>query len=183
MPPKKKKVTAKKSAVKKSAPVVKKAITKKARPVKKKSAALKLPLTGAQPNTIYIESSAFFPLNSSAGYVDLFQDGRCAASAGNSLATPVVLPVGAVLTSLSVHYMNTTTSTVTCFFLRKHADRNSPSGEIEMSFISLPPATLPPDNYLTATATLFPDGGIIRDRFLHYIEVPSTGNWGEGGKL
>ena len=52
MPPKNKKVTAKKSAVKKSAPVVKKAGRKKSMQFQKKSATLKVPLPGSQPNTI-----------------------------------------------------------------------------------------------------------------------------------
>ncbi|MFM9909342.1 MAG: hypothetical protein ACKVOW_08335, partial [Chitinophagaceae bacterium] len=68
-------------------------------------------------------------------------------------------------------------------FLRKHADRHSPSGEIEMSFINIPPGVLPPDNYLTVTDTTFPDGGLIKDKFLHYLEVSGTGDYGAGGKI
>lgn len=191
MPAKKKKAAAKKPVAKKTVPNAKKVSPKKPAPAKKKPAIAKKSVTGrivpldliTKTNTLYIESSAFFPLVSQSGYIDLFQDGRCAESAGNTLSTPVVLPVGAVLTSVSIHYMNTTSSTVIAFFLRKHADRHSPSGETEMSFITLPPGTLPPDNYLTVTATAFPDGGVIQDRFLHFIEVPSTGNWGDGGRL
>ncbi|MEP7277330.1 MAG: hypothetical protein ABI813_01695, partial [Bacteroidota bacterium] len=132
---------------------------------------------------LYIESAAFFPSNSADGHVDLFQDGRRTAVAGRSLSAAVVLPVGAVLTAISLHYTNSTTNTVIALFLRKHADRHSPSGEIEMSFINLPPRTLPPDNYLTVTDTSFPDGGVIKDRFLHYIEIPGTGDFGAGGKF
>jgi hypothetical protein len=132
---------------------------------------------------IYIESAAFLPANSADGHVDLFQDGRHTATAGKSLSTAIVLPVGAVLKSISIHYTNSTPAPVLSFFLRKHADRHSPSGEIEMSFINLPPAILPPDNYLTVTDTTFPDAGLIRDRFLHYLEIPGTGDFGAGGKF
>jgi len=179
MPVKKKKVAAK----------VKKAAPKKAAPVKAKSAKpspvgkVPLPLPVKKKHTVYIESAAFFPPNSADGYVDLFQDGRRAAVAGRSLSTAIVLPVGAVLKSISIHYFNSTPNTVLSFFLRKHADRHSPSGEIEMSFINLPPGVLPPDNYLTVTDTTFPDGGVIKDRFLHYIEIPGTGDFGAGGKF
>jgi hypothetical protein len=179
MPVKKKKAVAK----------VKKAAPKKATPAKTKSAKssplpkLSLPLAAKKKHTIYIESAAFFPPNSADGYVDLFQDGRRTAVAGKSLSTAIVLPVGAVLKSISVHYTNSTPNPVLSFFLRKHADRHSPSGEIEMSFINLPPGILPPDNYLTVTDTSFPDGGVIQDRFLHYIEIPGTGDFGAGGKF
>ena len=67
-------------------------------------------------------------------------------------------------------------------FLRKHADRHSPSGEIEMSFISLPNTLLAPDNYLTETDTTFPNSGVIQDRFLHYLEIP-TGDYGAAGRI
>ncbi|MEO5594237.1 MAG: hypothetical protein ABIR15_18730 [Chitinophagaceae bacterium] len=172
---------------KKAAAKVKKAAPKKAAPVKTKSTKSKpvnkglFPLPVKKANTIYIESTAFFPPSSADGYVDLFQDGRRTAVAGKSLSTAIVLPVGAVLKSISIHYKNTTPNTVLSFFLRKHADRHSPSGEIEMSFINLPPTSLPPDNYLTVTDTSFPDGGVIQDRFLHYIEIPGTGDFGAGG--
>jgi hypothetical protein len=178
----KKKTVAKKASVNKAV-VVKKKISKP-----KKSVAIKgwpLPIPGPVPvvksYTVYIESTAFFPLNSSDSYIDLYQDGRHSAVAGKSLATPVVLPVGASLKSISIHYTNSTPNAVLSFFLRKHADRQSPSGEIEMSFISLPPGVLPPNNYLTVTDTSFPDGGIIQDRFLHYVEIPGTGDFGTGG--
>ena len=183
MPPAKKK----KLAVKKST----KATPKKAA-VKKKSVATKKsslisnlpfpqPLPARKTYTVYIESTAFFPLNSADGYVDLYQDGRHTAIAGKSLATAIAIPVGAALTAFSVHYTNSTPNAVLSFFLRKHADRHSPSGEIEMSFISLPPGVLQPDNYLTVTDNSFPDGGVIQDRFLHYIEIPGTGDFGTGG--
>lgn len=130
---------------------------------------------------IYIESCGFFPTNSSEGYVDLYQSGRHAAVPGAYLLAPLPLPVGAKLISISIHYTNTTNKGQLAFFLRKHADRHCPSGEIEMSFIDLPNASLPPDNYLTVTDATFPDGGVIGDRYLHYISIP-TGDWGAGGK-
>jgi hypothetical protein len=174
----------KKPAAKVKKPVPKKTVLAKAASVKL-SPVTKTPATLAakKKHTVYIESAGFFPPNSGDGYVDLFQDGRRAAIAGKSLSTPIVLPVGAVLKSISIHYTNSTPNTVLSFFLRKHADRHSPSGEIEMSFINLPPATLPPDNYLTVTDTSFPDGGVIKDRFLHYLEIPGTGDFGAGGKI
>jgi hypothetical protein len=181
MPIKKKKsntITVKKKVVVKKA-AVKKIVAAKTdkRPI------APLPVIRPKTHTIYIESSAFGALNSADGYVDNFQDGRHAATPNRTLVAPIVLPVGAVLKSISIHYMNTTSSTVLALFLRKHADRHSPSGEIEMSFISLPNTALPPDNYLTVTDTTFPVGGVIEDRFLHYLEVPGTGNFGADGKI
>ena len=183
MPVKKKKAPAK---AKKAAP--KKTASAKAVPVKKKLAKASagkgiFPVPLAKKYTVYIESAAFFPANSADGYVDLFQDGRRTATPGKSLSTAIVLPVGAVLKSISIHYTNSTPSPVLSFFLRKHADRVSPSGEIEMSFINLPPGTLPPDNYLTVTDTSFPNGGVIQDRFLHYLEIPGTGDFGDTGRV
>lgn len=152
----------------------------------KKTAAAKKPAllpAAAKTYKVYIESCAFFPMNSSDGYVDHFQDGRHAAVAGRSLAAPVVVPVKAKLKSISIHYTNTTKNTPIAFFLRKHADRHSPSGEIEMSFINLPPMALPPDNYLTVTDSTFPDGNVIQDKFLHYLEVSGTGDFGAAGRI
>jgi len=131
---------------------------------------------------IYIHASAFFPVASASGYIDDYQGGRMSAVPDGFLRAPIVLPVGAKLLSFSVHYVNTTKEEKLSFFLRHHADRHSPSGEIEMSFINLPSTTLPPDDYLTVTDTSFPDSGIIKDRFLHYFEIP-TGNYGRKGKV
>ncbi|MDI3318272.1 hypothetical protein [Pinibacter soli] len=185
----KKKAAPKKSAVKKA---IRKAPAKKNVPAKKaakKTAPKTTPAKGIMDkvlkkrHTVYIESAAFFPLNSATGYIDHFQDGRCAAVAGGDLSVALPIPVGAILKSISIHYMNTTANTVIAFFLRKHADRHSPSGEIEMSFINLPPGTLPPDNYLSVTDTTFPNAGVIQDRFLHYINIPGTGDFPGGSKL
>jgi len=173
----------KKASVKKVA--AKKVIPKKAAPKKSSKAPKKSPLpapTGVKTWRVYIESAAFLPENSVDGYIDHFQSGRNAAIPDRMLAAPIIIPVGAKLVSISIHYTNTTASSKLAFFLRKHADRHSPSGEIEMSFIDLPNTTLPPDNYLTVTDTSFPNSGIIQDRFLHYIEVP-TGDWGAGGRV
>ena len=176
MPVKKKKTAA---TIKKTAP--KKAAIAKAKSTPAAKGLIPLPKPVKKSYTFFIESAAFFPASSADGYVDLFQDGRRTAVAGRSLSTAIVLPVGALLKSISIHYKNTTPNTLLSFFLRKHADRHSPSGEIEMSFINLPPGTLPPDDYLTVTDTSFPDGGIIQDRFLHYLEIPGTGDFGTGG--
>ena len=182
---------------KKKAPVkVKKAVSKKALPAKatakKKTTPAKKgfpipviprPLPLPKQHTVYIGASAFFPMNSENGYVDLFQEGRCTAVPNRDLHTPIVVPVGATLNSISIHYINTTANPVLCLFLRLHADRFSPSGEVEMSFINLPPAILPANNYPTVTDTTFPDGNIIQDRFLHYLEVHGTGDFGDAGKI
>ncbi|MFM2362090.1 MAG: hypothetical protein RLZZ316_992 [Bacteroidota bacterium] len=160
----------------------KKVVAKKA-PVKKKAAIKALALSVPRKHILYIESCAFFPANSSDGYVDNFQDGRHSAVPNRTLLTPIIVPVGAVLSAIRIHYTNTTATTPIALFLRKHADRHSPSGEIEMSFINLPNTALPPDNYLTVVDTSFPDAGKIKDRFLHYLEIPGTGDFGAGGRI
>ena len=172
-----KKSAPKKSGNKKTKPQSAKAVTKKT------ATAVALgPSSTATKHKIYIESAAFFPANSADGYVDHFQDGRRSAVANRGLSTAIVLPVGAVIKSMTIHYTNSTTETPIAFFLRKHQDRHSPSGEIEMSFINLPPGILPPDNYLSVTDTTFPDGGVIQDKFLHYLEVSGTGDFGKEGR-
>lgn len=184
MPVSKKKAVAKKPAAK----------AKKASPAKKKTAATKkslvikklptpLPLSAKKKYTVFIAPSAFFPGNSEYGYIDLFQEGRCTAVPNRDLYTPIEVPVGAKLHSISIHYINTTANPVLGLFLRLHADRVSPSGEIEMSFISLSPGTLAPDNYLTVTDNSFPDSNVIQDRFLHYLEIQGTGDFGAAGKV
>jgi len=180
--PGKKSGTPKKTVAKKS--VTKKSTTKSAKAVTKSSArGLGIAsLPSGTKHKIYIESAAFFPANSSDGYVDHFQDGRRSAVANRGLLTAIVLPVGAVIKSMTIHYTNSTRETPIAFFLRKHQDRHSPSGEIEMSFINLPPGVLPPDNYLSVTDTTFPDGGVIQDKFLHYLEVSGTGDFGAEGR-
>jgi hypothetical protein len=172
----------KSSKAAKSKKPVKKIVVKKAN---KKSAVKTTPSIAVRPktHTLYIESTAFNALNSADGYVDNFQNGRHTAMPNQSLVAPIVLPVGAVLRSLSIHYMNTSTASVRALFLRKHADRVSPSGEIEMSFITLPNGDQTPENYLTVTDDGFPDGGRIRDRFLHYLEIQGTGDFGADGKV
>ena len=187
MPTKKKTAVSKKAAVKakpvsrpkKTVKAARKAVVSSRKALSAKS----LSFSGGSTYTFYVDSSAFFPLNSSAGYIDFGQDGRCAAVAGESLTAPVVLPVGATLQSFSIHYLNTTPTTVNAIFLRKHMDRHSGTGEVEMSFISIPPGNMPPDNYLTVTDTSFSNAGVIQDRFTHFIEIPDTGNFGGGGKL
>jgi len=180
--PVQKTVSSKKTSPKKSGN--KKGKGKSANATTKKSAAAVVlgPTSGSTKHKIYIESAAFFPANSADGYVDHFQDGRRSAVANRGLSTAIILPVGAVIISMTIHYTNSTTETPIAFFLRKHQDRHSPSGEIEMSFINLPPGILPPDNYLSVTDTTFPDGGVIQDKFLHYLEVSGTGDFGKEGR-
>jgi len=180
--PLKKKNTA---AAKHAKPAVKKS-TAAAKKVTVKSpvvTGIPRPLPLKKPTSVFIGPAAFFPGNSEYGYIDLFQEGRCTAVPNRDLYTPIVVPVGATLNSISIHYINTTANPVLCLFLRLHADRVSPSGEIEMSFINLPPASLPPDNYLTVTDNSFPDGNVIQDRFLHYLEIQGTGDFGDAGKV
>lgn len=178
--PVKKKAPAKKSTVKKAVP--KKAPAKKVTRPALPTGLPKPAPANVKTWKVYIESAAFFPENSADGYVDHFQSGRNTIVPDRMMAAPIILPVGAKLQSISIHYTNTTSSSKLAFFLRKHADRHSPSGEIEMSFIDLPNTSLPPDNYLTVTDTSFPNSGVIQDKFLHYIEVP-TGDWGAGGRV
>jgi hypothetical protein len=173
-----KKLVAKKKIAKKKV-VIKKAIATKAA----EKATPRVAGQRSKKNTLYMESAAFMPLNSTDGYIDNFHDGRHTATPNRSLVVPIMLPVGGVIQSLSIHYVNTTSANVIAMFLRKHADRVSPSGEIEMAFITLPSGFLLPDNYLTATHTNFSAGGIIEDRFLHYLEIPGTGDFGTDGKI
>jgi hypothetical protein len=181
-----KKPAAKAGKTKKAAPrkTAKKPASRSVAPVKKTSATSLAALpTRAAKHRIYIEACAFFPANSSDGYVDHFQDGRRSAVPNRGLLTPIVLPVGATIKAMTIHYTNSTGSSPIAFFLRKHRDRHSPSGEIEMSFINLDPGVLPPDNYLSVTDTTFPDGGVIQDKFLHYLEVSGTGDFGAEGRV
>jgi len=172
----------KKTATKKSGDKKGKPKSVKTATTKTSAATVLAAASTATKHKIYIESAAFFPANSADGYVDHFQDGRRSAVANRGLSTAIVLPVGAVIKSMTIHYTNSTTETPIAFFLRKHQDRHSPSGEIEMSFINLPPGILPPDNYLSVTDTTFPDGGVIQDKFLHYLEVSGTGDFGKEGR-
>ena len=184
------KKAAKKSAVKKASPPRKAPLAPKSAKKKAggttatKAATPALPSLLIKPRKwkIYMESAAFFPTNSSEGYVDHYQSGRRSATQDGQLAAALPIPVGAKLLSISIHYTNTTSQQKMAVFLRKHQDRHSPSGEIEMSFINLPNTLLPPDNYLTVTDTSFPDSGVIQDKFLHYISVP-TGDWGVAGRV
>lgn len=173
-----------KKAVKKAAP--KKAAAKKASPLKSTRKLERPGIIGLPPKArktkVYIHASAFLPLNSAEGYTDLFQSGRRSNTQDGNLAAPIPLPVGAKLLSLSIHYTNSTSQNKLAIFLRLHQDRHSPSGEIEMSFINLPNTPLPPDNYLTVTDTSFPNSGVIQDKFLHYLYIP-TGDWGAGGSV
>lgn len=181
MPVKKKKViTAKKTAPQKAAKAKKKAVAvKKSLPLPR----MPLPVSAKKKYTVYIGQSAFFPQNSENGYTDLFQEGRCTAIPNRDLHTPIVVPVGAKLNSISIHYINTTANPVLCLFLRLHADKFAPSGTVEMSFINMPPAILPPFTYPTVTDTRFADGNIIQDRFLHFLEIHGTGDFGAAGKV
>ena len=169
--------TKKKKNVKKLPPA--KSYTKK--PLPKKAAPL--PAPAAKKHTIYIHHSAFQPTQSVNGVIDNFQSGRHTAVPDRSLAAPIILPVGAKIKSMSIYYTNSTGNTPIATFLRLHVDRHCPSGEIEMSFFGLAPGVLPPDNYLTLTDTTFPDGGLIKKNYLHYLEINGTGNFGAGGIL
>lgn len=180
----KKKIAVKKKAAVRKPAAKKKTVAKKAVTAKKVKALKQLPAPkpAKTKHKVFIEAAAFLPANSSDGYVDHFQAGRRTVIANRALLTAIPLPVGAVIKAMTIHYTNSTTETPLAFFLRKHADRHSPSGEIEMSFISMPPGSLPPDDYLSVTDTSFPDGGIIKDKFLHYLEISGTGDFGAEGR-
>jgi hypothetical protein len=175
-----KKAAPEKAPVKKSVP----AKTGTAKKAARKGFPLpKLPVPAKKKYTVFVGQSAFFPQNSENGYIDLFQDGRCTAVPNRDLHAPVVVPVGAVLNAISIHYTNTTANPVLCLFLRLNADKFAPSGTVEMSFINLPPAILPPFEYPSVTDNSFPDGNIIQDRFLHFLEIHGTGDFGASGKV
>jgi hypothetical protein len=172
-----------KKAVKKAAPkkAPPKKAAKKAVPLKKGLVASKatIPTKGLpRPkggHTIYVDSRFFFPGESSLGYIDHFQEGRQTVADGTALVAALPLPVGAVMKSVTVYYKNTTKQDMQFMILKKSIDHHCPSGEVEVTIDFLPPATLAPDNFVAKFIDHFDAGGLIKDKYLYFIEVYGTG--------
>ena len=58
--------------------------------------------------------------------------------------------------------------------LKKHIDHHCFSGEVEVSLDFLPPATLAPDNFVEKVINHFDAGGLIKDKYLYFIEITNT---------
>jgi hypothetical protein len=172
-----------KKAVKKAAPqkAPPKKAAKKAVPLKKGLVPSKatIPVKGLPRlkggHTIYVDSRFFFPGESSLGYIDHFQEGRQTVADGTALVAALPLPVGAVMKSVTVYYKNTTKQDMQFMILKKSIDHHCPSGEVEVTIDFLPPATLAPDNFVAKFIDHFDAGGLIKDKYLYFIEVYGTG--------
>lgn len=169
-----KKKTSKKAA--KKAPPPKAATSKKAlkAPATKVSKTTAL-VRGKGTHVLYVDSRFFFPGDSSLGYIDHFQEGRQTVVAGTGLVAALPLPVNAVIKSVTVYYKNTGTEDMQFFILKKSIDHHCPSGEVEVTIDFLPPATLAPDNFVAKYIDHFDAGGLIKDKYLYFMEVYGTG--------
>jgi hypothetical protein len=169
-----KKKTSKK-AVKKT-PARKAALApKKAIPAKKSLPAPKPTPRGKAAHVVYVDSRFFFPADSNIGYTDFFQEGRQSNTGGSALTAALPLPVNAVLKSVTVYYKNTSKDAMQFLILKKSIDHHCPSGEVEVTIDFLPPATLAPDNFVAKFIDHFDAGGLIKDKYLYFIEVINTG--------
>lgn len=126
-------------------------------------------------HVLYVDSRFFFPGDSSLGYIDHFQEGRQTVTPGTGLVAALPLPVNAVMKSVTVYYKNTSTEDMQFFILKKSIDHHCPSGEVEVTIDFLPPATLPPDDFVAKFIDHFDAGGLIKDKYLYFIEVYGTG--------
>ena len=126
-------------------------------------------------HVLYVDSRFFFPGDSSLGYIDHFQEGRQTVTPGTGLVAALPLPVNAVIKSVTVYYKNTSTEDMQFFILKKSIDHHCPSGEVEVTIDFLPPATLPPDDFVAKFIDHFDAGGLIKDKYLYFIEVYGTG--------
>ncbi|WP_276480227.1 hypothetical protein [Paraflavitalea pollutisoli] len=168
-----KKKTAKKAA--KKAPPKAAAASKTARPTSTKTLKPVAIVRSKGAHTVYLDSRVFFPADSSLGYIDHFQDGRQTVMAGTGLTAALPLPVNAVIRSVTVYYKNTGHEDMQFFILKKSIDHRCPSGEVEVTIDFLPPATLAPDNYAAKLIDHFDAGGLIKDKYLYFIEIYGTG--------
>jgi len=175
----KKKATAKKKAAKtrpaKAAvkSVIKKSPAKKTtkvRPAKTITPALLKP----SKHTVYVDSCLFFPPQSGSGYIENFQEGRNTITPGHSLMAAIPLPVNAVIQTITIYYKNNTKEDMQVIILKKHIDHHAFSGEVEVSLDFLPPATSVPDNFVEKEINHFDAGGLIKDKYLYYIEITNT---------
>lgn len=164
-----------KKNVKKPAP--KKSNLKKA--VKKASIAKTLaggiiPFPRKGTSVVYIDSCFFFPGASSSGYIENFQEGRNTVTRGHGLMCPIALPVGAIIKTITVYYKNRSKEDMQFIFLKKHIDHHCFSGEVEVSLDFLPPATLAPDDFVEKLINHFDAGGLIKDKYLYFLEITNT---------
>lgn len=168
-----KKKTSRKASKKAAPPkaaVPKKAV--KAAPKSLKSAPL---LRSKGSHIMYVDSRFFFPPDSSLGYIDHFQEGRQTVTPGTALVAALPLPVSAVVKSVTVYYKNTGREDMQFYILKKSIDHHCPSGEVEVTIDILPPATVAPDNFAAKYIDHFDAGGLIKDRYLYFMEVYGTG--------
>jgi hypothetical protein len=166
-----------KKSIKKSAS--KKAAAKKLPTTKKAAAAGLFPFPRLSSAVIYVDSCFFFPGASSSGYVENFQEGRNTNTAGHGLMAALPLPVGATIKTITIYYKNTSKEDMQFIFLKKHIDHHCFSGEVEVSLDFLPPATLAPDNFVAKVINHFDAGGLIKDKYLYFVEITNTIKTGE----
>lgn len=168
-----KKKSAKKAAKKASPPkaaAAKKALKTVGKPVKGSAG-----ISSKGAHVLYIDSRYFFPAESSLGYIDHLQEGRQTVVTGTGLVAALPLPVNAVIQSVTVYYKNTGTEDMQFYILKKSIDHYCPSGEVEVTIDFLPPATVAPDNFAAKLIDHFDAGGLIKDKYLYFIEVYGTG--------
>lgn len=159
----------KKSAAKKATV---KAVTVKKKVVPQKTVIPVLP-PKAKKRALYVHYSSFHPymVGQPGGYSDAFQEGRSAAN--GMLISPILLPVGSAMKSITIYYKNNTEEEMMVLVLKHHVQHIAPSGEIEVVFINCPPGTSSPDNFLSATVNLG-SGGKILDKYMYHAEVDGT---------
>lgn len=92
---------------------------------------------------------------------------------------PIALPVGATIKTITIYYKNTSKEDMQFIFLKKHIDHHCFSGEVEVSLDFLPPATLAPDNFVAKVINHFDAGGLIKDKYLYFVEITNTIKSGE----
>jgi len=153
---------------------------KKTSPGKKAVSAKSIPATKKLPPktnrvVLYVDSSFFFPEDSGHGYTDDFQGGRYTLTPNQLLQAPILLPVGAKIFTITMYYKNTSTEPMMVTYLKKHINHHAFSGEVEVSFENLPPGSLPPDNYLEKVINHFENLGVIKDKYLYFLQVQGTG--------
>lgn len=170
--PKRIAVAPKKKTVKKTAP--KQPARRAAAPKKGLS-----PIRLRTSNSMYIDSSFFFPADSAEGYTDDSQAGRYTTTLNGMLQAPLLLPVGTTMQSVTIYYKNTSTEAMPVAILKKSIDHYCFSGEVEVSLDNCPPGTLPPDNYLSKVIDHFEGGGVVVNNYLYFIQVYSTGKLSE----
>lgn len=133
-----------------------------------------LPVSGKGKFAVYIDSCFFFPAASSSGYTEHFQEGRTTDIPGHALMAPIALPVGATIRAITVYYKNTSKEEMQFIFLKKHIDHHCYSGEVEVSLDFLPPASNPPDDFVEKQINHFDAGGLIKDKYLYFLEITNT---------